>query len=149
MKFKDIIDIKSQFAALPHNVLAWALTITSLIIIGTSYIGARHWYNNYLHKQHQSAVSDSLLIASNRMIITQVSRLSRKVDSLNYCLTSEMVITNEKINIVARHVEGIENKNNSITTEYRKLDSLYQLLYYPFINQYQQQKKTSVPTALN
>jgi hypothetical protein len=121
MKLSDVTTIKNFFFGLPHAVTVWMLTTFFLSTLLLAYAGGRHWYNNYLYKQHQSYRRDSLMISKLNAITSKVIMIEMAVDNIR----KHELLQDEKFNTVGTYIHRIDQNNSNILYEFRKLDNLY------------------------
>jgi hypothetical protein len=123
MKLGDIIIIKNFFSGLSITARDWLLTFFFVSTLALAYGGGRHWYYNYLEKQHQSYRRDSLVISKLNVISMKLNGIKSTVDSL----AKHETLQDEKLNTVGKYIQRIEHGNNSILYEFRRLDDLYDM----------------------
>ncbi len=123
MKLGDIIIIKNFFSGLSITARDWLLTFFFVSTLALAYGGGRHWYHNYLDKQHQSYWRDSLMLTRLTSINSKLIVIKSSVDSL----AKHEHLQDEKLNTVGKYIQRIEHGNTSILYEFRRLDDLYDM----------------------
>ena len=123
MKLSDVFLIKKLFSGLSITVRDWLLTVFFLSTIILVFSIGRHWYRNYLEKEKQSRMSDSIMMRSDRLILERLDSVYKYVAKVS----AQQTLQNEKLNVVSKHILLIEHGNSSILYEFRRLDDLYNL----------------------
>jgi hypothetical protein len=123
MKLSDIATIKNFFFGLPHAATVWLLTFFFFTTALLGYFGGRHWYYNYLDKQHQAYRRDSLILTRLNTVVVKLNSVDSHIDSI----AKHELLQDEKLNAVGKHIQRIDHGNNSILYEFRRLEDLYKI----------------------
>jgi hypothetical protein len=123
MKLSDITTIKGFFSGLPQAVTTWLLTFFFISTITLGYFGGRHWYYNYLEKQHESFRRDSLMLCKLNVISAKITNLTTHVDSIS----KHQILQDQKLNTVGKYIQRIDHGNSNILYEFRRMDDLYNI----------------------
>lgn len=143
--FKFIQHLFSFIKKLPHTVVTWIATITTILCLASGFSWGKHKFENWQSEKRIDRIHDSIIINSVNQVNHRLSCIEYRFDSLGRMISASNSLNNQKFNSMATHIQGLENGNDKVIQDLNQLNKNFELFTSPFLNYLDQKKNLQTP----